>query len=84
MPPQSVQFTTSNGLVSSVPVARRTLIPSASGSSFSATLTSSVSRGAGQIKTFFVRVPRGLNDLDVSVAAMSPRRKNGRPEPPGR
>src|SRR5262249_14904145 len=44
--PESVQFTSSNGLVSSVPIARRTLIPSAGGSSFSATLTSSVSRGA--------------------------------------
>src|SRR5215831_16047830 len=56
--PESVQFTTSNGLESSVPIARRTLIPSAGGS-FGATLTSSVSRGPGQIKTFYVNVPRG-------------------------
>src|SRR5215831_4873896 len=56
------------GLVSSVPIARRTLIP-AGGSSFSATLTSSVSRGAGQIQTFYVNVPPGENDLDVSFTA---------------
>jgi hypothetical protein len=62
--PESVQFTGS-GLESSVPIARRTLIPS-SGGGFSATLTSSVSRGAGQIQTFYVNVPAGQRDLDVS------------------
>jgi hypothetical protein len=66
--PESVQFTASNGLESSVPIARRTLIPSAGGS-FGATLTSSVSRGPGQIKTFYVNVPRGERDLDVSFNA---------------
>jgi len=66
--PESVQFTGSNGLESSVPIARRTLIPSAGGS-FGATLTSSVSRGSGQIKTFYVDVPRGKRDLDVSFLA---------------
>jgi hypothetical protein len=63
-----VQFTAANGLESSVPIARRTLIPSAGGL-FSATLTSSVSRGPGQIKTFYVDVPRGERDLDVSLHA---------------
>ncbi len=67
--PESVQFTGLNGFVeSSVPIARRTLIPSFGGS-FSATLTSSVSRGPGQIKTFYVNVPQGENDLDVSLFA---------------
>ena len=66
--PESVQFTGPNGLESSVPIARRTLIPSFGGS-FRATLTSSVSRGAGQIKTFYVNVPPGMNDLDVSFFA---------------
>ncbi len=66
--PESVQFTTPNGLGTSVPIARRTLIPSAGGS-FSATLTSSVSRGPGQIKTFYVNVPPGENDIDVSLNA---------------
>jgi Subtilase family len=67
--PESVQFTGLNGfLESSVPIARRTLIPS-DGGLFSATLTSSVSRGAGQIKTFYVNVPPGENDIDVSFYA---------------
>jgi subtilase family protein len=66
--PESVQFTGPNGLESSVPIARRTLIPS-HGGFFAATLTSSVSRGAGQIKTFYVDVPAGENDLDVSFYA---------------
>jgi hypothetical protein len=67
--PESVQFTGAGGLESSVPGARRTLIPSADGSRFAATLTSSVSRGPGQIKTFFIRVPAGKKDLDVSLNA---------------
>ena len=66
--PESVQFTGPNGLESSVPIARRTLIPSRGGS-FGATLTSSVSRGPGQIKTFYVDVPQGAKDLDVSLFA---------------
>jgi hypothetical protein len=66
--PESVQFTGSNGLASSVPIARRTLIPSAGGF-FAATLTSSVSRGPGQIKTFYLNVPAGENDLDISLNA---------------
>jgi hypothetical protein len=66
--PESVQFTGRNGLESSVPIARRTLIRS-NGGFFRATLTSSVSRGAGQIKTFYVNVPAGVNDLDVSFYA---------------
>jgi Subtilase family len=66
--PESVQFTSSTGLETSVPIARRTLIPSAGGA-FGATLTSSVSRGAGQIQTFYVNVPKGERDLDVSLFA---------------
>jgi hypothetical protein len=66
--PESVQFTASHGLVSSVPIARRSLIPSGGGS-FGATLTSSVSRGPGQIKTLYVDVPRGEKDLDISLHA---------------
>ena len=65
--PESVQFS-GFGVQTSVPIARRTLIPSAGGS-FSATLTSSVSRGPGQIKTFYVNVPPGENDLDVTFNA---------------
>jgi Subtilase family len=66
--PLSVQFTGRNGLESSVPIARRTLIPSRGGF-FSTTLTSSVSRGPGQITTFYVDVPPGQRDIDVSLYA---------------
>ncbi len=66
--PELVQFTGPNGLESSVPIARRSLIRSAGGS-FTATLTSSVSRGPGQIKTFYVRVPAGKKDLDITLFA---------------
>jgi hypothetical protein len=66
--PESVQFTGPGGLGSSVPIARRALIPSGGGS-FGATLTSSVSRGWGQLKTFYVNVPQGKRDLDVSFNA---------------
>ena len=66
--PESVQFTGSNGLESSVPIARRTLIPPFGGR-FSATLTSSVSRGSGQMQTFYVDVPPGQKDIDVSFNA---------------
>src|SRR6202042_702145 len=66
--PESVQFTARNGLECSVPIARRTLIPPAGGR-FGATLTSSVSRGAGQIQTFYVDVRPGEKDLDVSFTA---------------
>ena len=66
--PESVQFSGSKGLVSSVPIARRTLIPPFGGR-FSATLTSSVSRGSGQMQTFYVDVPPGQKDIDVSLNA---------------
>ena len=66
--PELVQFTGPNGLESSVPVARRSLIRS-SGGSFSATLTSSVSRNAGQIQTFYLKAPKGEKDLDVTFKA---------------
>jgi hypothetical protein len=66
--PESVQFSSRDGFGTSVPIARRTLIPS-TGGSFSATLTSSVSRGPGQIKTFRVNVPPGQKDLDVTFNA---------------
>ncbi len=66
--PESVQFSGPGGLASSVPVARRVLIPSGGGA-FVAPLTSSVSRGPGQIKTFYVNVPKGQKDLDISLYA---------------
>ncbi len=67
--PESVQFSSADGSVAtSVPIARRTLIPS-TGGTFGATLTSSVARGPGQIKTFYLDVPKGQHDLDISLNA---------------
>jgi hypothetical protein len=63
--PESVQFTSSTGARTSLPVARRTLIPSAGGQ-FSTTITSTVGRGVGQISTFDLDVPAGKSSLDVS------------------
>lgn len=62
--PESVQFSADNGARTSVPVARRTLIPSAGGP-FDTTITSSVGRQVGQISTFDLDVPAGKKDLDV-------------------
>ncbi len=63
--PESVQFVADNGARTSVPVARRTLIPSAGGA-FDTTITSTVGRQVGQISTFNLDVPAGKQDLDVS------------------
>ncbi|WP_051950962.1 S8 family serine peptidase [Actinacidiphila yeochonensis] len=65
--PESVQFTAADGARTSVPVARRTLIPSAGGS-FDTTITSSVGRGVGQISTFDIDVPAGKQDLDATFS----------------
>jgi hypothetical protein len=76
--PESVQFTaTSLGgtrtvaatSVTSVPVARRTLIPS-SGGSFQTLITSTVGRNqgarVGQVSTYNIDVPSGLSQLTAS------------------
>lgn len=64
--PESVQFTENNGhAFTSLPVARRVLIPS-SGGEFDTTITSTVGRGVGQISTYNVNVPAGEKDIDVS------------------
>ena len=57
----------------SLPVNRRTLIPSAGGE-FDTTITSTVGRQVGQISTFNINVPAGENDLDVSFAHRTPAR----------
>lgn len=69
--PESVQFSTlplsadGHGASASVPVARRTLIPS-SGGPFRAVITSTVGRAVGQVSTYEIDVPAGLPDLTVS------------------
>ncbi|HEX5117859.1 MAG TPA: S8 family serine peptidase [Pseudonocardiaceae bacterium] len=64
--PESVQFDADNGAHTSVPVARRTLIPSAGGA-FNTLITSSVGRQVGQISTFDINVPAGEQDIDVHL-----------------
>jgi hypothetical protein len=63
--PESVQFVASSGARTSLPIARRTLIPPAGGA-FHTTITSSVGRGVGQISTYNLDVPQGKQDLDVT------------------
>ena len=63
--PESVQFTATNGASTSLPVARRTLIPS-KGGAFDTTITSTVGRDIGQISTFNIDVPAGQKDIDVN------------------
>ncbi|WP_163572596.1 S8 family serine peptidase [Fodinicola feengrottensis] len=65
--PESVQFAGSNGGQTSLPVLRRTLIPT-NGGSFKTTITSSVGRGVGQISTYNLDVPTGKNELDVTFS----------------
>jgi hypothetical protein len=63
--PESVQLAGDNGATTSLPITRRTLIPS-SGGAFDTTITSTVGRGVGQISTYDVNVPPGKSDIDVS------------------
>jgi hypothetical protein len=69
--PESVQFTSSavdgfraRGLTS-VPIARRTLIPS-SGGSFQTLITSTVGRSIGQVNTYDIDVAPGTSQLTVN------------------
>ena len=64
--PESVQFSAANGATTSLPIARRTLVPSAGGE-FDTQITSTVGRGIGQISTFNVNVPAGRPDLGVTL-----------------
>ena len=70
--PESVQFagvSATSGTpasLTSLPIARRTLIPSGGGE-FDTTITSTVGRGIGQISTYDINVPAGQPDLGVTV-----------------
>jgi hypothetical protein len=69
--PESVQFTAAGGdntTVTSVPIARRTLIPS-NGGAFQDLITSSVGRSLGQLNAFEINVPAGLSQLTVNFHA---------------
>jgi hypothetical protein len=71
--PESVQFTGtalrrglgSGPVTASVPVARRTLIPS-SGGTFATLLTSTVGRSIGQVSTYDMAIPAGLSQLTAT------------------
>jgi hypothetical protein len=62
--PESVRFTATNGAVTSLPVARRTLIPSRGGP-FNTLITSTVGRAVGQVSTYDLAVPAGTSGMDV-------------------
>ncbi len=62
--PESVRFGADNGAGTSLPVARRTLVPS-QGGAFDTTIIGSVGRQVGQISTFDLDVPAGEPALDV-------------------
>jgi hypothetical protein len=62
--PESVQFSAGDGARTSLPVARRTFIPSRGGP-FRAVITSSVGRDVGQISTYEINVPAGRRYLNV-------------------
>src|SRR5262249_34301488 len=64
--PASLQLVAANGAKSSIPIARRTLIPS-NGGEFDTTIVSTVGRGTGQVSTFNINVPAGRADLGVTV-----------------
>lgn len=63
--PESVQLSASNGAADSVPIARRTLIPSGGGS-FQTLIIGTSARSVGQINTYEINVPAGQPDLDVA------------------
>ena len=64
--PESVQLSASNGAADSVPIARRTLIPSGGGS-FRTRIIGTSARSVGQIDTYEINVPAGQPDLDVTL-----------------
>ncbi len=65
--PESIQFSSgTGGPVTSVPVSRRTLLP-ADGGSFTTHIISSVGRGLGQVNGYYLNVPAGKHNLDVTL-----------------
>ncbi len=63
--PESLQLSASNGAADSVPIARRTLIPS-DGGNFQTLIIGTSARSVGQINTYEINVPAGQPDLDVT------------------
>jgi hypothetical protein len=73
--PESVQFSASNGAQASLPVARRSFIPS-HGGPFQTLITSTVGRDVGQVSTYEVNVPAGRTYLNVKFHAPDASRDN--------
>ena len=76
--PESVQFTArghGNAELASVPVARRTLIPS-TGGNFQTVITSTVGRSLGQLNTYKMDVAAGVSQLAVTFHASDARPNN--------
>jgi hypothetical protein len=63
--PESLQLSASNGASDSVPIARRTLIPS-DGGTFKTLIIGTSARSVGQISTYEINVQAGQPDLNVS------------------
>jgi hypothetical protein len=74
--PESVQFLAGDGAQTSLPVARRTFIPSRGGR-FQTRITSSVGRDVGQVDTYEINVPAGRKDLNVTLHAPDASADNG-------
>jgi hypothetical protein len=66
--PASLQFDSNLGTHLSVPLARRVLIPTGSGS-FAATITGGVGRGLNQYLSYFMNVPAGKQNMTVNLHA---------------
>jgi hypothetical protein len=66
--PESLQLQSSNGAADSVPIARRTLIPS-DGGSFQTPIIGTSARDVGQINTYEINVPAGAPSLNVALHA---------------
>ena len=64
--PESLQLSASNGAADSVPIARRTLIPSGGGS-FQTRIIGTSARDVGQINTYEINVPAGQPSLSVAL-----------------
>jgi hypothetical protein len=65
--PEAVQFSAPDGAAASLPVARRTLVPS-TGGAFTATITSTVGRGVGEVTTFVTEVPANEAQLHFTFS----------------
>jgi hypothetical protein len=74
--PESVQFLAGDGAQASLPVARRTFIPS-HGGAFQALITSTVGRDVGQVSTYEINVPAGRKYLNVKLHTADASADNG-------